>query len=192
MSSEGGLSSLSSDRPAFPLPEGKASDPSLTTAAALARPSDPSSRIASDPAPVFSLPRALHHPEWAGDVGERVVWMRQADVKSAHLRLDPPHLGEIEVRITLHDEGAEVWFSTSSASVREALETALPRLRDLFTQHGLQLDQAGVSAEGSGGDSPAFTRPERPAALSRSVANLAQPSADLDLSRHGGLFEAYA
>ncbi|HET7687998.1 MAG TPA: flagellar hook-length control protein FliK [Candidatus Macondimonas sp.] len=191
VSSEDGLPLLSAERSVFPLSERKDGDPSLITAA-MARPSEPPSRRMSDAAPVFSLPRALHHPEWAGDVGERVMWMCQADVKSAHLRLDPPHLGEIEVRITLHDEGAEVWFSTPSAPVREALETALPRLRDLFTQHGLQLNQTGVSAEGGGRDSPAFTRPERPAALSRPVADLAASSVDLDLLRHGGLFEAYA
>lgn len=96
------------------------------------------------------------------------------------------------MRITLHDEGAEVWFSTPSASVREALETALPRLRDLFTQQGLQLNQSGVSAEGGGRDSPAFTRPEPPTGRPRSVADLVSPSVDLDLMRHGGLFEAYA
>lgn len=191
VSSEDGLPLLSAERSVFPLSERKDGDSSLITAA-MARPSEPPSRRVSDAAPVFSLPRALHHPEWAGDVGERVMWMCQADVKSAHLRLDPPHLGEIEVRITLHDEGAEVWFSTPSAPVREALETALPRLRDLFTQHGLQLNQTGVSAEGGGRDSPAFTRPERPAALSRPVADLAASSVDLDLLRHGGLFEAYA
>ena len=192
VSSEDGLPLLSAERSMFPLPERKDADPSQITTAVMARPTEPSSRLVSDAAPVFTLPRALHHPEWAGDVGERVMWMCQADVKSAHLRLDPPHLGEIEVRITLHDEGAEVWFSTPSASVREALETALPRLRDLFTQQGLQLNQAGVSAEGGGRDSPAFTRPERPTGRSRSVADLVAPSVDLDLIRHGGLFEAYA
>lgn len=194
ISGEGGFSALSSDRTVFPASEGKASDPdpSLASTTALVRASDPSARIASDSMPVLSLPRPLHHPEWAGDVGERVLWMRQADVKSAHLRLDPPHLGEIEVRITLHDDGAEVWFSTPSTPAREALETALPRLRDLFAQHGLQLGQAGVSAEGGGGKSPAFARSGHPSALSRSVAGLATPSDFLDLPRHGGLFEAYA
>ncbi|MGB5233827.1 MAG: flagellar hook-length control protein FliK [Candidatus Macondimonas sp.] len=192
VSNEDGLPLLSAERSIFPLSERKDADPSLITTAVMARPSDPSLRMVSDAAPVFTLPRALHHPEWAGDVGERVMWMCQADVKSAHLRLDPPHLGEIEVRITLHDEGAEVWFSTPSAAVREALETALPRLRDLFTQQGLQLNQTGVSAEGGGRDSPAFTRPERPTGRSRSVADLVAPSVDLDLLRHGGLFEAYA
>jgi len=192
VSSEDGLPLLSAERSMFPRSESKDADPSQITTAVMARPLETSSRMVSDAAPVFTLPRALHHPEWAGDVGERVMWMCQADVKSAHLRLDPPHLGEIEVRITLHDEGAEVWFSTPSASVREALETALPRLRDLFTQQGLQLNQSGVSAEGGGRDSPAFTRPEPPTGRSRSVADLVSPSVDLDLMRHGGLFEAYA
>ena len=148
--------------------------------------------LRSEPEPVFSLPRSIHHPDWAADVGERLVWMQRADLKTAHLRLDPPQLGEIEVHITLREAGTEIWFSTASATVREALETALPRLREMFSQNGLQLDQAGVYSGGGGGESPAFARSPQP---SRRLlqAHTAEPVAPVALSRpHGGLFEAYA
>lgn len=175
------------DMPPSPLvPEGPA---------ALATPDGPDSdRTAVFPSgtePVFSLPRTFRHPEWGSDVGERVIWMQRAQVKTAHIRLDPPQLGEIEVHITLREGGAEVWFSAPSATVREALETALPRLRDMFGQHGLQLGQTGVSSGGGeasrGDERPMGALPVlHPVDASAPVAsgNVALP--------HRGLFEAYA
>lgn len=175
------------DMPPSPLvPEGPA---------ALATPDGPGpDRTAAFPSgtePVFSLPRTFRHPEWASDVGERVIWMQRAQVKTAHIRLDPPQLGEIEVHITLREGGAEVWFSAPSATVREALETALPRLRDMFGQHGLQLGQTGVSSGGGeasrGDERPMGALPVlHPVDASAPVAsgNVALP--------HRGLFEAYA
>jgi hypothetical protein len=148
--------------------------------------------IRQEPAPLFSLPRAISHPQWAEDVGERVVWMQQAELKTAHLRLDPPQLGTVEVHIILRETDSEVWFSAPTASVREALETALPRLREMLGQHGLQLGHAGVFDGGRGGNASTFTPPDRPPLPPRITDAVPGRAITLDRPRHGGLFEAYA
>ena len=153
--------------------------------------SDPPDVIRSGAEPVFSLPRPLHDPDWASDVGERLIWMQRAEIKTAHLRLDPPELGEVEIHITLRDAGAEVWFSTPSTTVRDALETALPRLRDMFGQHGLQLDQAGVFS-GGGSASRGFERPMPKSPPGPSVGVSEQTPPQGGPRPQGRLFEAYA
>lgn len=66
---------------------------------------------------------------------------------SASLRLSPEHLGPLEVRISIRDDQASVWFGANHADTRAALEQALPRLRELFASQGLSLADAGVFRE---------------------------------------------
>ena len=63
------------------------------------------------------------------------------------LRLSPEHLGPLEVRISITDDKASVWFGAAHADTRAAIENALPRLREMFTAQGLSLADAGVFRE---------------------------------------------
>ena len=68
----------------------------------------------------------------------------------AELRLNPSDLGPLQVVLRLSgDDGgqASVVFASPHADVRAALETALPRLRDMFAESGIALGQASVNAE---------------------------------------------
>jgi flagellar hook-length control protein FliK len=82
--------------------------------------------------------------------------------------LNPPNLGPLEVRLTLQQDQASVVFSAQQVAVRDALEAALPRLRELLEQQSLQLVQADVEDPGgqrggrAGGDDlhrPAVAEP---------------------------------
>ncbi len=63
------------------------------------------------------------------------------------LNLTPEHLGPLEVRLSVNQGTANVWFGSQHADTRAALTEALPRLRELFADAGLQLGHAGVSHE---------------------------------------------
>lgn len=82
---------------------------------------------------------------WDQAVGERVLWMVNQKLQGAEIRLNPPHLGPIEVRLQLHQDQAQVNFTAQHAVVREALEAALPRLRDMFQSQGMALVNVDVS-----------------------------------------------
>jgi len=84
---------------------------------------------------------------WSNELGARLTLMAQQGITSASLRLSPPQLGPLEVRIAVRDNSAAVWFGASQSDTRAALEQALPRLRELFASHGLNLTNAGVSGE---------------------------------------------
>ena len=76
--------------------------------------------------------------------GTRLVWMAEQRVGHAEIRLNPEHVGPIEVRVQLDGEQVRAEFHSAHAEVRQAIEASLPRLRELLAQHGLQLGQADV------------------------------------------------
>jgi flagellar hook-length control protein FliK len=84
---------------------------------------------------------------WADEIGTRVVMMTESGNHTASLKLSPEHLGPLEINITVRDEKASVWFGAAHADTRAAIETALPRLREMFEAQGLSLADAGVFRE---------------------------------------------
>jgi flagellar hook-length control protein FliK len=66
---------------------------------------------------------------------------------TASLRLSPEHLGPLEVRITINGDQASVQFGAAHIDTRNAIENALPRLREMFASQGLSLADANVSRE---------------------------------------------
>ena len=92
-----------------------------------------------------NIAEKFSHPDWGKGMGEKVVWMVNQNIRSAELRLNPAHLGPIEVRIDMDDEQVSIAFSSRYAPVREAMELALPRLREMFDENGLNLTEADIS-----------------------------------------------
>jgi len=94
---------------------------------------------------------AVHSPvgsaAWAEEVGTRVVMMTESGNHTASLKLSPEHLGPLEINITVRDDKASVWFGAAHADTRAAIETALPKLREMFESQGLSLADAGVFRE---------------------------------------------
>jgi len=92
-------------------------------------------------------------------LGQRLMVMSEEGVQSARLKLYPENLGMLDIKIQVEDNVARVWFTAEHGQAREALETALPKLKELFAQQDMELIQAGV---GSGHDrqqaSEAFAR----------------------------------
>jgi flagellar hook-length control protein FliK len=92
--------------------------------------------------------------QWADSFAERVGWVVHKRLGSAEVRLNPAHLGPVEVSIKVDEEQARVVFSASHAATREAIEQAVPRLREMLAQQGLDLRQTDVGdfASGNHGD----------------------------------------
>ena len=73
------------------------------------------------------------------------MWMAKQNMQTAELRLNPANLGPVEVRIDIEDEQVRVAFSSPHAAVRDAVEQAVPRLKEMFENSGLRLADAEVS-----------------------------------------------
>jgi flagellar hook-length control protein FliK len=66
----------------------------------------------------------------------------------AELRLDPPQLGPVEVRLSIANDQASLSFASPHAAVRDAIQASLPRLQDMLQGLGINLGSVSVGAEG--------------------------------------------
>lgn len=85
---------------------------------------------------------------WAEDVGNRVMWMVGRAESKAELVLTPPSLGKLEITISLNGDQTTAQFVAASQAARDALEQAMPKLREILAQSGISLGQADVSTSG--------------------------------------------
>jgi flagellar hook-length control protein FliK len=85
---------------------------------------------------------------WAEDVGSRLIWMAGRGESKAELVLTPPSLGKLAVSIQVNGDQASAQFVAATPAARDALEQALPRLREVLQQAGIHLGEANVSTSG--------------------------------------------
>jgi flagellar hook-length control protein FliK len=83
---------------------------------------------------------------WENQVGQKVVYMVGNDEQTASLTLNPPDLGPLQVVLSVTNDQASVTFSANQEEVRQALEDALPRLREMMSESGIALNNASVNA----------------------------------------------
>lgn len=88
---------------------------------------------------------------WAEDVGKQVHWMLGRAESKAELVLTPQSLGKLEVSINLNGDQTTAQFVAATQAARDALEQALPRLREILQQAGINLGQTSVSTSGDQG-----------------------------------------
>ena len=93
------------------------------------------------------LSTPVREQNWSVDFAQKIVWLATNDKQTAQLTLNPPHMGPIEISLNIDKGNASASFVSANAEVRDAIETALPRLREMFASAGIELGQANVSAE---------------------------------------------
>ena len=89
----------------------------------------------------------VHSPRFGEGFTQQVVVLAQNGIQQAQMSLSPPDLGPIDVRITMQQDAATVQIAAASVAAREAIQDALPRLRDMLDQSGVRLNDAGVFAQ---------------------------------------------
>lgn len=120
-----------------------------TTASAL---TEPVARLAEAQSPAArsfvvqtGVPVAVGQPQWSQAVGEKVLWLAAQNVSAAEIRLDPPDMGQLHVKVSVNQEQATVSFISPHPAVRDALDQQLNRLREMFSEQGLNLVNVDVS-----------------------------------------------
>jgi len=93
------------------------------------------------------LAPAVGTPAWGQALGEKIVWMATAAQQTATLTLNPPNMGPLQIVVNVSNEQATASFFSAQPEVRQALEAAFPRLREMMSEAGIQLGQASVSAD---------------------------------------------
>lgn len=97
--------------------------------------------------PSLNLQPALQSEAWGRVLSSRVIWMAREGVQQASLKLNPANMGPVEVKLHMNHDQATISFIAQHAATRDALEQALPRLRESFQENGMELAHADVSQE---------------------------------------------
>jgi flagellar hook-length control protein FliK len=84
-------------------------------------------------------------PRWQEAFASRVQWLADQKVGEANIRLNPPDLGVVDVKISLVEDRTFVQLTTHTTAARDELAQSLPRLRELFAASGLDLGGASVA-----------------------------------------------
>lgn len=100
--------------------------------------------------PESQLRVPVRHPEFGQAVGERLMWMVRNEMQEAKIRLDPPHLGPLEISVSVKDDRADVLIQAAHALTREALDAELPRLRMMLADAGFASVDVGVARDQGG------------------------------------------
>ncbi|MCX7294969.1 flagellar hook-length control protein FliK [Janthinobacterium sp.] len=96
--------------------------------------------------PADKLAGRVGTPAWDQQLGQKVVWMAAGGDQSATLTLNPPDLGPLQVVLTVTNDQADAAFMSAQPEVRQALEAAMPRLREMMSEAGIAFGSATVSA----------------------------------------------
>ena len=89
----------------------------------------------------------MTNPDWGLEFGKRIQMLMKNNIQHAEIRMDPPGLGSIQVRINMNQDQANITFTALHANVREAIETNMNRLRDMLGDSGLQLGETDVNSQ---------------------------------------------
>lgn len=85
------------------------------------------------------------HEAWGDEFNQKITWMATQHEQTAALHLNPPNLGPLDVVLKVSGDQATALFTSPHAAVRDAVEQALPRLRDMMADNGITLGNAMVS-----------------------------------------------
>lgn len=145
--------------------------PSTETSAAVPTGLAPiSTSVTASPVSLDSSPQpipALGTSAWQEDLGQQVIAMVRRGDQQVDMQLNPADLGPLSISLNVGDAGVQAQFQSVHASVRAAVEQALPQLQVALASQGLALGEASVNDGASrqaGGEQP---RRESPGGGSR-------------------------
>lgn len=149
----------------------------------------PATSVATHVAPHIS------HAEWNDAFSQKVVWMAGQQHQQADIQINPPNLGPVEVRLSLNQDQASLMFISPHAAVRDAIQSALPRLQDMMASSGLTLGNVFVGSEAAQQQAYGERQARHGGAggeLAGEVVGMGGVSGELYLPRHHGMVDLFA
>jgi flagellar hook-length control protein FliK len=86
-------------------------------------------------------------PDGQTQLAEKVRWMVNNRSLTAEIRLDPPDLGGMQIKVAMSGDAASVNFVVQSQHARDVLDQAAPQLRDMLEEQGISLGESNVQQD---------------------------------------------
>ncbi|MBW8077500.1 MAG: hypothetical protein GJU76_05390 [Gallionella sp.] len=191
------LSATAANQPALP----QAQDLALLHTANLPNTPPPAAPGNTTPAQQ-SIYSALGSSGWANEFSQKISWMSTGQNNQiAELHLNPPDLGPLNVVLTMSDNQATAAFTSPHSAVRDAVENAMPKLREILADNGITLGNTTVSDQPQRDGNPgAFSGQQSPQQGGRwttqSSAQAEIPAQPVlprrTVQRHDGMVDTFA
>ena len=91
-------------------------------------------------APVGSTP-------WQNELGQQLIRFSQRGDHQIELHLHPKELGPLQISLHVNDQVAQAHFFAAHAQVRDAVQQAIPQLREALAGQGIALGEAMVGQQ---------------------------------------------
>jgi flagellar hook-length control protein FliK len=149
------------------------------------------------PAAQIQLETTLGSAGWGTELGQKVAFMIGEKQHVAELHVNPPDLGPLDIKLTITDNQTTAVFTSPHSAVRDAVESALPRLREVLAESGIMLGNASVTSD-TPRDGSAFSTPQDQqqrghfGAHASAAALAPAPNAAGTLIRRNGLVDLFA
>ncbi|MFM2407920.1 MAG: hypothetical protein RL358_662 [Pseudomonadota bacterium] len=149
--------------------------------------------------PVQSIAAPFGSAAWSSEFTQKISWMSNSKLDQvAELHLNPPNLGPLDVVLKISDNQATAMFSSPHLAVREAVENAMPKLRELLADNGITLGNTSVSDQAPRDNNPSNSNEQ---SLGNRWANPSNNASDeavrsmsppITVQRHNGLVDTFA
>lgn len=158
-----------------------------------------SARAAAYPLQTIAAP--MGSATWPEEFSQKIVWMGTQQNQIAELQLNPPNLGPLNVVLKISDNQATALFTSPHGAVRDSIENALPKLREMLADNGITLGNATVSDQPPRDRSAeGFMNQDRGANILRAINNEESKTSDpalkimqeAPLRRHNGMVDIFA
>jgi len=144
----------------------------------------------------LTISTPVNQNKWSDEFTQKITWLASSNQdQTAELHLNPPQLGPLDVVIKVSGDQATALFTSPHAAVREVVEQALPKLRDMLADSGITLGNATVSDQAARdqGQSDSQRSSARMDNDIRDVAPTNNSAARVSqISRHNGIVDTFA
>ncbi len=96
----------------------------------------------------FTLPVSLPPHQWKQKFAEQVSMMILRGNTKASIRLDPPELGPMAIRVNHSGAETQIQFQVSNPIARDLIDSGMQRLREMLEQHGFENVDVDVREQG--------------------------------------------
>lgn len=142
-----------------------------------------------------SIAAPLGSHAWPEEFTQKINWVSTQQNQVAELHLNPPELGPMSVVLTVEDNQASAVFSSAHSAVREAIENALPKLRESLAENGIMLGNATVNDQSpreSNAGNFMQQRANNRIQTEEAVQDIASAAVPVATRRHNGMVDTFA
>ncbi|RLA03753.1 MAG: hypothetical protein DRQ47_04585, partial [Gammaproteobacteria bacterium] len=86
----------------------------------------------------ISLQAHVQSPQWSQKFAEHVSMLALRGATNAQIRLNPPELGPLSVKVQTHGNETQIQFMVTNPIARDLVDSGMHRLREMLEQQGFE------------------------------------------------------